>query len=334
MPNRFFWKTACLFFLYLFIEQGVKAQAPDTTIIVSQREADSLMALLTAEEYDSLMNDVNDLFALLDDRGRSYVDLSLTAGNGNFTLKNNPAETDFKTRKRFVFSPSAGYYNKTGLGAQLTSFFAPSGGNLRQYQYQGSLFYDYVKSKKISAGISYSRLIAKESAVDFYTTPFKNNFNLYGTWRKSRLRPTLSFSYSNGSYIEEFVRPLFSVSYKVLIQEYSVNAAVRYSWDKRNWLKRGDLISIVPRLVLVNSGQNLELQKGDNTPILNRLISTGIIPQRSVNEFEPQLLALYLSMDYMLGKWYFHPQFYIDYYLHSSSQRSFNTFSITTGFIF
>lgn len=334
MPNRFFRKTAFLFFLYIFIAQGTNAQPADTTIIITAREADSLMALLTPEEYDSLMNDLDELFALFDERARSYLDISLTGGNGSFTLKNVDAAGAYKTSNRLVLSPSAGYFHKSGLGVQLTSYFAPSGGGLRLYQHQGSVFYDYLKGKKISAGISYSRLKVKDSAVDFYTTPFKNNFNIYGSWKKSRWRPTLSLNYSNGSYTEVFTRPLFSVAYTVKVKEYSVNASVRYSWDKKNWLSRGDYLSFSPRLVLVSSGQQLELQKGDNTPILNRLITTGVIPQRSVNEFEPQLLALYLSLDYMIGKWYIHPQLYVDYYLHSSSQRSFNSFSVTTGFMF
>lgn len=334
MPNRFFRRTACLFFLYLFMAQGVKAQSPDTTIIISQHEADSLMALLTPAEYDSLMNDLEELFSVFDDRDRSYFDLSLTGGNGNFTLKNVETTGAYTTKNKLVFSPSAGYFHKSGLGIQLSSLFAPSGGGLRPYLYQGTVFYDYLKGKKISAGISYSRIKTNDSAVDFYTTPFRNNFNIYGTWKKGRLRPSVSINYSNGSYVDYFVRGLYTVAYNVNIAEYAVNASLRYSWDKKDWLKRGDYMSITPRLVLVNSGQKLELQKGDDTPILNRLISTGVIPQRSVNNFEPQLLAVYLSLDYMLGKWYIHPQLYVDYYLHSSDQRSFANFSITTGFMF
>jgi hypothetical protein len=328
--------TAVIFLLLIFFAGSAKAQSADTTIIVSQETADSLIALLSPEEYDSLMTELDDLFSFMTKRETSYVDISLTAGNANLTLKNIDAATNtYKTTNRLLLSPSAGYFHKSGFGAQVTAYFAPVKNVLKPYQGQASVFYDYLKGKKITAGISYSRVFTKDSVVDFYTSPFINNYNIYGAWKKGRLRPAVSVNYSDGSYPEGFVRPLGAVTYyKVLIEDISVTASLRYSFTKKNWLKKGDYLSFTPRAALICSGQKTEIINNNGDRLLSRLLTSGFIAARSVNSFEPQVMALYLSADYFMGSWYIHPQFYMDYYLHQSDRRSFNSFSITTGFMF
>lgn len=310
------------------------AQGPVSAPRTQQAE-DSLIALLSPQEYDSIMTEIDDLFSILEKKEFSYADFSITAGNGNVTFRNTDAlNTSYRTANRLLISPSAGYFHKSGLGVQWVTYFAPSQNKLNAYQHQPSVFFDYTKAKKISGGISYTRNIVKESAVDFMTTPFKNQLGGYLNWKKGRLRPSLSFTYSKGDYVEQFTRLFYSVKYKVLVSDVTASASVRYSWSKRNWLKKEDYLVFMPRLALVSSGQKAEVVNSENNRILGRLLNTGFMAQRSVTNFEPQVLALYLSLDYTFGKWYIHPQYYIDYYLHSSDKRSFSSFSVTTGFMF
>lgn len=335
MCNRFYRRTAFLLVFGLLIAAGTRAQLPNTTVIISQETADSLIALLSPGEYDSLMTELDEMFSIISKSETSYADISLTAGNGNFTLRNaDAASATYKTTNRFLFSPAAGYFHKSGLGVQWSSFFTMVNKKPVAYQHQASVFYDYLKGKKISAGISYSRSFINDSTVDFYNSPFKNNYFAYAAWKKNKIRPAVSLSYSNGSYIEAFNRPLFSVYYKVLIKEISLTASVRYSAGKKNWLTKGDYLSFTPRLALISSGQRIETVNHENNNFIQRLMNNGFIAQRSVNSFEPQVLALYISADYILGKWYLHPQFYVDYYLHNADRRSYTSFSLTTGFMF
>jgi hypothetical protein len=334
MGKPFYRRIVFFGILFLFITEGLRAQAPDS-MVISRQTADSIIALLSTEEYDSLMTELDDLFSFITKKETSYADVSLTAGNGNFTLRNiDAASSSYKITNRLVVSPSAGYFHKSGVGAQWSSFFAGANGSLKPYQHQASFFYDYLKGKKISLGISYSRLFTDGAAVDFFTSPFKNNYNIYAALKKGRLKPSVSFNYSSGSYTDVFVRPLFTLYYKVNITEFATTASLRYSFTKKGWLTGRDYLLFTPRIALISSGQKAVTANPDNNIRLNRLLANGLVPQRSVSSFQPQVMALYLSADYILGKWYLHPQLYIDYYLHTADRRSFSSFSITTGFLF
>jgi hypothetical protein len=327
-------RTVLLWAMCLFLSTGILAQTPDSTII-NQQTADSLIALLTPGEYDSLMTELDELFAFLEKPKESYFDISLTAGNSAFTLKNLSAATvNYKTENRFVLSPAAGYFHKSGLGLQYAAYAAATGGRQQFYQQQLSLSYDYLKGEKMNTGVSYTRNKVKDTATDFYTSPFQHNFQAYATWKKTRLRPALSFSFSKGKYTEQINTGFILLSYNADITEFATTASLRYTFTAKKIFGKKDYLLFSPRAALIASGQKITTLNENNDRRINRLISTGLLPARSVNKFAPQVLALFISADYIAGKFYLHPLFYIDYYLHTAERRSFTTVSLTAGFMF
>jgi hypothetical protein len=297
------------------------------------KELDSLIALLDPGEYDSLMKELDLFFGDFLKKERSFFDLSVSAGNHFFSLRESYNATgNFRTVNRVVYGGAFGYFHKSGLSGGISLSAASASGKLSLYQQQYLVSYDYVKSKNFSAGISYIRQKVKDS-VDFYASPFKHIAGAYFNYRKSKWQPGISFSYGKGSYTEVLPR-LYPLSYKVNIKDFTGILSLRRSFVKYGWISEKDFFQWVPRIMLIGAAQQYEAADAGSNRRLQRLFSSGLVQRSASVKFQPQSLALNLSADYARGIWYVHPQLYADYYLHTSDQRLLVTFTLLAGIMF
>ena len=170
---------------------------PADTVIVPNKDKDKDISVIdTSINYDELFQDFD---AFMDSilSPHSYLLISLSAGKGfyNFQTKNSFEVT---TTKKLTYSPTLGYYHKSGIGLTGTGYIIDDGANMNFYQASVTPSFDYLQNKKLATGISYTRYFTKDS-LPFYTTPLQNEVYAYFIYRKWWVRPMLAVSYGWGS---------------------------------------------------------------------------------------------------------------------------------------
>src|ERR1044072_5774516 len=115
------------------------------------RKLDSLFAKGdTTAVLDSLLKDFDSYLDSMVGR-KSFFTVNMGIGTGFFSF-NDKNSVMLNTQKKLIFSPSAGYFHKSGFGISATAFALANNG-LSIYQYAFSPSYDLIK-KSISTGIN------------------------------------------------------------------------------------------------------------------------------------------------------------------------------------
>ena len=293
----------------------------------------------------------NELTSFIDSisRPHSYVLGNLTVGKGyyNFQRKNN---TLLEVSQKFMYSPSVGYFHKSGLGIAATGYIINDDENINFYQLGITPAFDYIKDRNLATGISYTRYFTRDS-LPFYTTPLQNELFAYLTYRKWWIRPTVSVSYGWGSRSEYSEREDYITSLRLRPRGYtrfnstesvcdlSIVASVRHDFYWLDLLVYNDHIRFTPQLTFTSGTQKFGFNQTANsyaTPLRsdrNVLYSTQSYFLDDQVDFQPLALTLFLRSEYSIGKVFIQPQVAFDYYF-PATEKNFNTiFSISAGFM-
>lgn len=332
----------------LLLVAAAQAQGNPSDTSIAPKDKD-LELIDTTLNYDELFQDFD---AFMDSilSPHSYLLFSISAGKGyyNFESKTN---YDVTTSKKLTYSPTIGYYHKSGLGLTATGYIVDDGTNMNFFQTGITPSFDYLKNKRIAAGISFTRFFTKDS-LSFYTTPIQNELYAYFTYRKWWVRPTLALSYGWGSRTEYEERETIIqdlrlrrrgftyINTKETISDLSVMASVRHDFYWLDVFTYRDHIRFTPQISFTSGTQKFGFNQSSTTyvPLVrntsNVLSNTDNFYLDDELKFQPLSLTLYLRAEYSLGKFFIQPQFAVDYFFHASS-RHFNTiFSVNAGFMF
>lgn len=312
------------------------------------KKLDSLFAKGdTTAVLDSLMKDFDSYLDSLTGR-KSFFTVNMGIGTGFFSF-NDKNSVMVNTQKRIIFSPSAGYYHKSGLGISTTAFALANNG-LNFYQFAFSPSYDLIK-KSVSTGIAYTRYMTKDS-LDFYTTPIQNELFAYFSYKKWWVRPTISFSYGWGSKAEyekrkpERLARLLSqadryyvvIKNETSVRDFSATISVRKDFDWYDVLGKSDNITFTP-IVMLNAGtQNYGFNTSYSynfSPVrANSLPSNKEITDNT--QFALQSSAVAFRGSYLKGRFLLQSQVLFDYFLQDiDSDSKLNTvYSVTAGISF
>jgi hypothetical protein len=330
---------ALLFSCSVAIGQVVK---PDTTI----KEPPVIDTTLN---YDELFQDFD---AFMDSilSPHSYFLLSLSAGKGFYSFE---SKTNFEiiTTRKVTYSPTMGYYHKSGAGLTATGYIVDDGNNFNFYQAGITPSFDYLENKRFATGISYTRYFTKDS-LPFYTTPLQNELYAYFIYRKWWVRPMVALSYGWGSrsdveeretLIEDLRlrrRGYIFINTKESIADFSLITSVRHDFYWLDVFTYRDHIRFTPQITFTSGTQKFGFNQSSNTygtlirNNSNVLYSTDNVFLDDRTNFQPLSLTLHLRGEYSIGKFFVQPQFAMDYYF-PASDRHFNTlFSINAGLMF
>jgi len=330
-------------FIILSIEGFSQAFPRDTVPVPSKEISD----IDTSFDYDELLNEMdNFLDSLL--MPRSYFLATFSAGSGYFNYSKRNF-TNLETVKKSVYSPTIGYYHKTGPGLTLTGNITDDGQQLNLYQFSISPSFDFVQNQDWVGGIAYQRYFTKDS-LPFYSSPLQNEFNAYFTWRNSWLQPGITASYGWGSQSEyakrvRYIRLLrlrrlgyiFTTNTKEEISDFSIAASLRHSFYWMGILKHNDYIKFTPQLAFSAGTQKFGFNRTTSTYPVNirtgtyLLYNSGDVNIDEKLKFQPLSLSLYLRPEYSVGKFFVQPQFILDYYLPAENLTAL--FSINAGII-
>lgn len=305
----------------------------DTTAII-----DSLL-----KGFDSYLDSITG--------SKSFFSVNLGAGTGFFSF-NEKNSTTVNTRQKLIFSPSAGYFHKSGFGISVTGFAIHEDNALNMYQAAVSPSYDLIK-KAFSAGISFTKYITRDS-LKFYTTPIQNELFVYFSYKKWWIRPSISFSYGWGSQEEYEKRKLSRLAYLLSlsnnyyvivrneqqIRDFSATCSLRKDIDWYGVFGKKDNLTFTP-VVLLNAGtQNFGFNTSysyNRTPLL-RINSMPSNREISGNtQFALQSAGMVFRGSYLTGRFLLQTQVLFDYFLQDvqNAGSKLNTvFSATAGISF
>lgn len=341
---------------------------PKLTILLTGFLLCVMNCIAQVEPVDSLRNreelsmdtaDLDDLDALLGDldsfldslmRPRSYAQLNLSLSTGYYNYKRS-GTVRVHTESATTYSPSLGYFDRSGLGIALTGFIINDSSKLNLYEFSLSPSFDYLRNRAFATGVSYTRYFAKDS-LNFYVSPLQNEINGYFTYRRSWLRPSISLGYAWGTRkdLEErlsFIQSLrlrkrilnFLQSYKQ-VNDFSAMVSVVHDFYFLHVLSRKDNIRLTPQLIFTSGTQQYGFNQLSNTYTAGRPTRTNLLNtarQFSLDtkkEFKPLSLGFSLKTEYAIGKFYVQPQVLLDYYFPAEEDNFATVFSLNLGFYF
>jgi hypothetical protein len=351
-PNQKLLMFKRLLLIAVFIVPASFARSQVTPVDTIPRSDVDSVAFDSSIDYDELFNDL-DLFldSLL--KPRSYALVNLSAGQGyfNFANKNNDQT---RVEKKIIWSPTFGYYDKSGFGITLSSYMIRDSSKRYWYQLSVSPSYDYIKNRDLVTGISYTRYFTK-NLVPFYTSPLQSELNGYFLWRKSWLQPGITANYGWGSrteynkrdsiyremavttaangtirHVRERIITILSKN-KESIVDFSMTASLRHDFYWLDIFSKKDHIRFSPLISLAAGTQKFGFNQ------TNRLVGGIRANTQSLTlqqKFQLLSTTLYLRGEYSFGKFFIQPQFLFDYYFPGEKDNLTTVFSINTGFMF
>jgi hypothetical protein len=335
--------------LLAFLSAGIAAHSQSNSAdsaIALQKE---IAVIDTSINYDDLFRDFDAFMdSILTPNSYFLASLSLGKSYYNFTTKSSVM---IEPSKKLTYSPTLGYYHKSGVGITITGYIVNDEKNLNFYQTSIAPSFDYLKNKSLATGISFTKFLTKDS-LPFYTTPLENELYGYFTWRKTWIRPTLAMSYGWGSrsdYIKRETiiqdlrlrrRGFTYINVKESVKDFSLNLSVRHDFYWLNIFNNKDHIHFSPQLAFTSGTQKFGFNQSSSTYATtirtssNVLYSTENIFLDDKVKFQPLSLSLYLRGEYFIGRFFIQPQFVLDYYFPSTKDNFTGLFSVNAGFMF
>lgn len=301
-------------------------------------------------DYDALFQDFD---AFMDSilSPNSYFLMSISMGKGYYNFETKNTSSLIESSKRLTYTPTIGYYNKSGLGFTLAGSVVNDKQNLNMYQVAATGSFDYLRNKDFATGVAFTKFITKDS-LPFYTTPIQNELYAYFTYRKWWIRPTVSASYGWGSRTDYMNRESVIQDLRLRrrgftyinttesVSDFSLITSIRHDFYWLDVFTFNDHIRLTPQLALTSGTQKFGFNQSSSTYATvirtgsNVLYSTEELYLDDQINFQPQSLTLYLRSEYSIGKFFIQPQLTLDYYFPATNKHFTTLFSINVGFLF
>ena len=314
------------------------------TFCPAQKALDSLASDSDLANYDALFSELDNLLdSLTEPRSLAVFNLAIAQSYLNFDKQTASRETG----KRLAFTPSVGYYHKSGFGLNLGSSFINDGTRFGPYQHSFTGSYDFQKKKQFTTGITYSRFITKKD-LPFYTSPLQNELYGYFTYRHHWLKPSIGLSYGWGSReafeeVQEKIKNIKAARRGYIrintiekVNDLNLVASVRHDFFFLRVLA-SDRIRFTPQLSFVSGSQRFGFNQTSNSFATLRKTGRSILyNSESVTfddqfKFQPISLTAFLKTEYAKGKLYIQPQLMFDYYFPASEEKFSAIFSVNVG---
>jgi hypothetical protein len=318
---------------------------------------------------DSLEKEIDDFLKLFDSlkQPKSYFLVGLGVSNQQFSV-NNTALNALQTNVGINFVPTLAYNHKSGLGISYSNYINVSGSNVTLFQHTITPSYTYTTGKVMGFGISYTRYFSAGASPNL-SSPYKNDIYTYAEVQKWKYKPSIALGFANGKFRETSVRDSLiknpsqsgpdslrikyfdTLNFK--LRDFSFITSLRREFNWKGFSKK-DQITFTPSILFLfgvsnyeveyiskpQAGPRLQQVLNNNPLLLRRVSSEGGILQRSrgfisePGKFNLQSLGLNLDATWYIGKFYFNPQFYFDYYLLSSKNKFNVLYTVQAGFMF
>jgi hypothetical protein len=303
----------------------------------------------TSLNYDELFQDFDAFMdSILSPHSYFLMSLSMTTGYYNFESKTN---STILAEKKLTYSPTVGYYDRSGLGITATAYIVDDGTNMNVYQGGLTGSYDFLENRSFATGLSYTKYFTKNH-LSFYTTPLQNELYGYFTYRKWWMKPMIALSYGWGSRTdvekrEELITDIrlkrngFTyINTEETINDFTLLASVRHDFYWLDVFTFKDHIRFTPQISFTSGTQRFGFNQSSNTYGFRATNNTSVLYSTEnvylddQIKFQPLSLTGFLRGEYSIGKFFIQPQLTMDYYFPAESGNFSAVFSINIGCMF
>jgi hypothetical protein len=256
------WSTF-LAFIVMSVAAYPQSNSVDSVIVPNNS---NLPSDTTFDDYDDLFQDFD---AFMDSilSPHNYFLGSLSVGKRYFNFETKGSST-IESSQKLTYSPTLGYFHKSGFGFTTTAYAVNENNNFNFYQFSLIPSFDYLQNRDFATGISFTRHFTKDS-LSFYTSPLKNELYTYFTYRKLWIRPTVALSYGWGSRSdyqerEDLIQSLrlrprgFTyINTKESISDFSVMFSVRHDFYWLDVFTYNDHIRFTPQIAFTSGTQKV-----------------------------------------------------------------------------
>ncbi|MEO6720536.1 MAG: hypothetical protein ABIN67_09215 [Ferruginibacter sp.] len=287
---------------------------------------------------------LQELMDLLDSTNTpaSYAFVNVAIGNRLFSTRNNALNAKQNISSTVIYSPSLGYFHKSGFNIIAGANLLNDGKNFGVNQYSINPAFDLVGNKKFALGISYTHYFVKDKFSTF-SSPIQNDFYGSFTYKKLWLRPGISFGYSTGEYKEVQYKDTIvnnvnrhrydSMTNKLNAFSMMVTASHQFAWY--NLFDKMDGMALTPTLMANAGSANTSTTHKTNAALILFLLRKGKLPKLQSDKFAMQSVGLNLDINYTIGNLTIEPQLYMDYYLPTTESKRFSqVFTFNVGYAF
>jgi hypothetical protein len=284
-------------------------------------------------------------------KNSSYFRVNVGIGNKLYSNQDKSIES-LQNSQQFIVSPSVGYYNKSGFGISFAGFLFNENKKTDFYQYTLSPSYTYSKGKVADVLISYTHYFEKDH-YSYHTSPVQNEF--YGNilFKKSWLKPGIAAGYSFGKYHEiikidttiTILTQQIHIHYidttTIKLSSFSLAASLEHSFIFFDLFSIKDGIILTPQLSLISGINTYDIS---HTSSLANFTAFSKKRLRRIRHFQSQAknmnyqlqsVGLDLDVNYSIGKFYFEPDLYLNYYLPATNDNRFTQiFNFNIGITF
>jgi hypothetical protein len=318
-----------------------------TVLWLTHTNAQKKSALDSLADYDALFNELESFLDSLT-APRSFTVINVGVSKGQFQYQTS--RTTLKEVTQSLFTPSAGYYHKSGFGVNaITSII--HNGKPTVYQTAATASYDYVKNRNFLTGISLTHYLTKDS-LPFYTSPLSNEVAAYFSYRDWWLKPTLAAAYGWGSVTNVVERrekikllkrrQLVTTTTETTesIADFTVTASVKHDFYWLNVLSKRDYFRVTPQLVFTGGTQKYGLAQTNNSYVSAKETGTTILYHAENNHvaarsrFQPLSFSARLRTGFSKGPFFIQPQLILDYYFPEEAKKIVPFFVTNAGILF
>jgi len=284
------------------------------------------------------------LDSLLKKRERSELILGVGYGNSPaYGKKTQTYETPI-VMKPFI-NPTVSYFHKTGLYANVSSYYLFQSIGKPWFEWDLSVGYDYSKNRKFLTGISYTKYIFTDS-VDIPVTPINNELFAYFYYRDWWLQPGVSLDLGWGNTQEKFAGG--RLSRNISGKDFNIVTAVRHPFIFVDVLKHDDAILLTPSVGLtmgtanyysnlksfqyISRSPKLHWEWSDTRPPED--IQRAFMSRKTATGFEMRAIDLTLNASYMLGNFTISPSYTIFKPFQGEEKQLTGYFTARLGYTF
>lgn len=323
-----------LFIVFLFSKSYAQVIPSDKHIMDS---------LIKNDEFIKMLDKMDDV--------ESYFRINVGIGNRLFS-GNNKAVQYLGTKDQLVFTPSLGYFHKSGLSLSFAGYLLSENSKLNFYQYALSPSYSYSKGKIVDALISYIHYF-KESRYHASAYPFDDEVYANLLFKKLFIKPGFSAGYSTGNYIETvhidttvtiLNRPrhiTYEDTATTKISSFSLSLSIEHDLTFYKLFAKKDGLRFTPQLSIISGINNYTVSHKSTTQLYNLYTKRRLKKLRRFKsstdkgKYEIQSAGLDLDLNYSIGKFYIEPELYLDYYLPKTDSKAFTQiFNFNIGITF
>lgn len=284
------------------------------------------------------------LDSLLRKRERSELIVGLGYGNSPaYGKKTQTYETPI-VMKPFL-SPTVSYFHKTGLYANISSYYLFNAIGQPWFEWDFSVGYDYSKNRKFLTGFSYTRYIFTDS-VDIPVTPINNELFAYFYYRDWWLQPGISLDLGWGSAQERIAGG--RLSRNLSGTDFNIVTAVRHPFIFIDVLKQDDAVLLTPSVGLtmgtanyysnlksfqyISRSPKLHWEWNDTPPPEDA--RSAFLSQKTATGFEMRAIDLTINASYMIGNFTVSPSYTIFKPFQGEEKQLTGYFTARLGYTF